>query len=197
MDKPRIGVIISTTRDGRFGDVPARWLLDRAAGRGDLDLELVDLRGYPLPFYGDRAAGLDDLVGADVAERWKATLAALDGYVFVTAEYNHSISGVLKNALDHTDGELARKPAAFVGYGGVGGARAVEQLRLIAVELGLAPLQKAVHIGLEPYRAVTRDGRSLGDFAYLNRNADALLDELSWWARALKAARAGSTFAAA
>jgi NAD(P)H-dependent FMN reductase len=115
VDKPRIGVIIGTTRDGRFADAPARWILDRAAGRGDLDLALVDLRGYPLPFYGESAAGVNDLVGADVAERWRATLDAFDGYVFVTAEYNHGISGVLKNALDHIGDELARKPAAFIG----------------------------------------------------------------------------------
>src|SRR5688572_8454604 len=83
---------------------------------------------YPLPLYGEAGS-------ADTARRWNERLAALDGFVFITAEYNHSIPGALKNALDYAGRELHRKPAAFVGYGGVGAARAVEHLRLICTEL--------------------------------------------------------------
>jgi NAD(P)H-dependent FMN reductase len=116
-------------------------------------------------------------------------MSGFDGYIFVTAEYNHSIPGVLKNALDYAYPEFNRKPAAFVGYGSVGGARAVEQLRLICIEFQLAPTRAAVHIGMEPLIGVKREGKSLLDFPYLNERASAMLDELAWWTCALKAAR--------
>jgi NAD(P)H-dependent FMN reductase len=132
---------------------------------------------------------------AEAVARWKAKMAELDGYLFVTAEYNHSIPGVLKNALDHAYSEYHRKPAAFVGYGGVGGARAVEQLRLICVELQIAPTRTAVHIGREPYRAVAQEGKALAEFDYLNHAADAMLEELSWWTYTLQAGRVQSVAA--
>lgn len=186
MNKAKIGIIISTTREGRFGEVPARWLLDISSGRTDLDFEIVDLRDYPLPLYGE-----DGSSESEVASHWSRKMSELDGYLFVTAEYNHSIPGVLKNALDHAYTEFNKKPAAFVGYGGVGGARAVEQLRLICIELQIAPTRTAVHIGMEPYLGVTREGKELSDFAFLGRSAGAMLDELAWWARTLKAGREG------
>lgn len=186
MEKPRIGIIISTIRPGRFGDRAAHWIHTIASRRSDLGFEIVDLRDYRLPLFGAEA-------GADAeaaVARWRRKVAELDGYLFVTAEYNHSISGVLKNALDHAYAEFNRKPAAFVGYGGVGGARAVEQLRLICVELQVAPTRNAVHIGMEPYLGVTQQGKSLADYDYLNRTAEAMLDELAWWTHTLKAGRA-------
>lgn len=192
MEKPRIGIIISTTREGRFGDKPARWILDIASERTDLDFEIVDLRGFPLPFFGETdLSAHDDSSGSGVTTRWKRKLAELDGYLFVAAEYNHSIPGVLKNALDHVYSEVNKKPAAFVGYGGVGGARAVEQLRLICIELQMAPTRTAVHIGMEPLLGVRREGKELSDFDFLNKSAGATLDELAWWTRTLKAGRLG------
>lgn len=183
MEKPRIGIIMSTTREGRFGEVPARWVLDVASRRTDLDFEIVDLRDYPLPLLG----GTDS---SEAAERWSRKMDELDGYLFVTAEYNHSVSGALKNALDHAYPEFNKKPAAFVGYGGVGGARAVEQLRLICIELQMAPTRTAVHIGMEPLLGVKKKGRELSDFGFLNQSAEATLDELAWWTHTLKAGRA-------
>lgn len=174
----------------RFGDKPARWIFDIASGRTDLDSEIVDLRDYPLPFFGEASSpARNRSSGANVASRWKRKMADLDGYLFVTAEYNHGIPAVLKNALDHAYAEFNRKPAAFVGYGGVGGARAVEQLRLVCTELQMAPIRTAVHIGMEPYLAVTREGKALYDFGFLNQSAGAMLDDLAWWARTLKAGR--------
>lgn len=191
MSKPRIGIIISTTREGRFGDKPARWISGMASGRTDLDFEVVDLRDYPLPFLGENhSPTYDGSSRSEVAPRWKQKMAELDGYLFVTAEYNHSIPGVLKNALDHAYAEFNKKPAAFVGYGGVGGARAVEQLRLICVELQMAPTRTAVHIGMEPLLGVLREGKELSDFAFLTKSAVAMLDELAWWTRTLKVGRA-------
>lgn len=193
IEKPRIGIIISTIREGRFGDKPAQWIRERASRRTDLDVEIVDLRDYPLPRFGETDPLADaGSAKSEVVPRWQQKMAELDGYLFVTAEYNHSIPGVLKNALDYANHEFNKKPAAFVGYGGVGGARAVEQLRLICVELQLAPTRNAVHIGWEPYLGVTTAGQALADFDYLNQRADAMLDELAWWAHTLKAGRVKS-----
>ncbi len=190
MDKPTIGIIISTTREGRFGDRPARWILDMASVRTDLDFEIVDLRDYPLPLFGETDySAYDGTPGSEIASRFKQKMAELDGYLFVTAEYNHSIPGALKNALDHAYPEFNRKPAAFVGYGGVGGARAVEQLRLICIELQMAPTRTAVHIGMEPYLGVTQEGKELSDFDFLGKSAVATLGELAWWTHTLKAGR--------
>jgi NAD(P)H-dependent FMN reductase len=111
-----------------------------------------------------------------------------DGFVFVTPEYNHAIPGVLKNAIDHAYAEWNRKPAGFLAYGGVGGARAVEALRLILIELQMAPLRNAVHLG-RPEFGELRGGKDFDDFPALGQAADRLLDDVLWWARALKAAR--------
>ena len=116
-------------------------------------------------------------------------MAGFNGYLFVTAEYNHGVPGVLKNALDHAYPEFNRKPTAFVGYGGVGGARAVEQLRLVCIELQMAPTRTAVHIGMEPFLGVRREGEKLSDLDFLNKSAAVMLDELVWWTRTLKAGR--------
>lgn len=189
MDKPRIGIIISTTREGRFGERAARWVAEIAANRNDLDVEIVDLRDYPLPFFEAVASPRFMPVDTPEAKKWSSKLAELDGYVFVTAEYNHSISGVLKNALDFVFAEPARKPAAFVGYGAVGGARAVEHLRQIVVELSMVPLNRAVHINMEPFIGLMRDGKDFADFPYLAPTVETMLEELAWYADTLKAGR--------
>jgi NAD(P)H-dependent FMN reductase len=188
--RSRIGIVVGTTREGRFGDKPAWWMLDMASGRTDLDFEIVDLRYYPMPLLGEAdSVSSNGLSKVGAVPRWERKMAELDGYIFVTAEYNHSISGALKNALDHAYPAFNRKPAAFVGYGGVGGARAVEQLRLICVELQMAPTRTAVHIGMETLMGVKREGKALSDFDFLNESAVATLDELAWWTRTLKAGR--------
>lgn len=189
VEKPKVGIIISTTREGRFGDKPARWISKAASKRTDLDVEIVDLRDYPLPLFNEATGPAQAPPKNEVALRWGEKMAELDGYIFVTAEYNHSIPGVLKNALDHAYPEFNRKPAAFVGYGGVGGARAVEQLRLVCVELQMAPTRTAVHIGMEPLLGVLQEGKDLTDFGFLNQSAEATLDELIWWTRTLKSGR--------
>ncbi len=187
--KPRIGIILSTTRETRFADRPAQWVLDIARARGDADYEIVDLRDFPIPFFD--AVGSPRFVPQtnDVALRWARKVSELDGYIFVTAEYNRSISGVLKNALDHIYDEPARKPAAFVGYGAVGAARAVEQLRLMAVELSMVPTKAGVHINMEPLLGMLRGGKDFADYDYLAPTVGAMLDELAWYTRTLKAGR--------
>ncbi|MCR6671939.1 NADPH-dependent FMN reductase [Devosia ginsengisoli] len=197
MSKPRIGIIISTTREGRFGERAARWVAELAASRNDIETEIVDLRDYPLPFFDSVSSPRFAPIDTPEARKWAGKLAELDGYVFVTAEYNHSVSGVLKNALDFVFAEPARKPAAFVGYGAVGGARAVEQLRLIAVELSMAPLNRAVHINMEPFKGMLMEGKDFADYPYLAPTVDTMLEELAWYAQTLKAGRDAAELKAA
>jgi len=196
MEKPVIGIIIGTIREGRFGGKPARWMLDMASERTDLDFEIVDLRDYPLPLFDEETGPTVAPPKDEGALRWGKKMAEFDGYIFVTAEYNHGAPGVLKNALDHVYPECNKKPAAFVGYGGVGGARAVEQLRLICIELQMAPTRTAVHIGTGPYLGVRQEGKDLSDFDFLNESAVATLDELAWWTHTLRAGRVEESKAA-
>ncbi len=189
MSKPKIGIILSTTRETRFGSRPAQWVQEIAQARGDADYEIVDLRDYPIPYFDAPASPRFIPVTHDVAANWARKIADLDGYIFITAEYNRSIPAVLKNALDHIYNEPARKPAAFVGYGAVGAARAVEQLRLIAVELSMVPLKAGVHINMEPLMGMLRGGKDFADYDYLAPTVTAMLDELAWYTQTLKAGR--------
>ena len=191
MDKPNIAVIISTTRVGRFGDKPAQWIHDITAGRGDMDVELIDLRDYPMPFFDEPASNAFVPSSNEPAMRWQRKVAEFDGYIFVTSEYNHGLPGVFKNALDYAYPEWNRKAVATVGYGSVGAARSIEQLRLICIELQLAPIRTGVYIqGADFFAAL--NGKPLSDLAYIGQNATSMLDELYWWTTALSEARARS-----
>ncbi len=189
MTLPRIAVIMSTTRAARFADIPAAWICDLARARGDMEIELIDLRDYPLPFFDEPASNAYVPSQSEVARRWQRKVAEFDGYIFVTAEYNRGISGVLKNALDYAYPEWQRKAVACVGYGSVGGARAIEQLRLNCIELQLAPTRNGVHIqGAEFFEAL-QNRRPLAEIPFIEQNAVTMLDELHWWTMALRTAR--------
>ena len=192
MTNPKIAIIISSTRDTRFGDKPARWIHDIAAQRSDIDVELVDLRDFPLPFFNEVASNAWAPSQNEVAQRWQRKVAEFDGYIFIVAEYNHSITAALKNALDQSYVEWIHKPAAYVGYGSVGAARAIEHLRLINVELQMVPTRAGVHIQGGDFMAVSRQGKSLNELSYLQPNVAAMLDDLTWWAKTLKEARANA-----
>jgi NAD(P)H-dependent FMN reductase len=196
MSKPRIGIVMSTTREGRFGDKPATWIRDLAAARGDLAVEIIDLRDYKMRFFDEPASPLYAPPKDEAARRWGQKVAALDGFIFVTAEYNRGAPAVLKNALDYAYKEFNRKPAAFVGYGGVGGTRAVEQLRLTCIELQMAPTRSGVHIGGADFIGMLMQGKTFADMPHLEPTAVTMLDELVWWSHALKAARATALKAA-
>ncbi|MEI9899938.1 MAG: NAD(P)H-dependent oxidoreductase [Hyphomicrobium sp.] len=180
---------MSTTRPGRFGDVPTLWIYDIARRRPDAEFEIVDLRDYPMPFFEEKLPLVYAPVENPVAKQWSARMASFDGYIFVTAEYNHSITGVLKNALDHLYPEMQRKPAAFVGYGGVGGSRAVEHLRHILAELHVATLKPAVHVGLVEMIGMLREGKTMAHYPHLADAANPMLDDLVWWSNTLRAGR--------
>jgi NAD(P)H-dependent FMN reductase len=189
MSKPKIAIIISSTRDTRFGEKPAKWVHEYAAARDDIDAEIVDLRDFPLPLFNEVASNAWAPTQNEVGQRWQKKLAEFDGYIFVTAEYNRSITAALKNAIDFAYPEWNRKAAAFVGYGSVGGARAVEHLRTIAVELQMAPTRNGVHIQGADFFAVWQQGKDLRELAHLEPGVKTMLDELVWWTKALKTAR--------
>ena len=192
--RPKIGIIISTTRPGRFADIPTNWLFNIAKERNDADFEIVDLRNYPMPFFEEKMPRAHAPAQNEVALRWGKKIASLDGYIFVTAEYNHGIPAVLKNAVDYLYSEIQRKPAAFVGYGGTGAARAVEQL---AQSLNAATLKYAGHIGMVEMIGMLREGKSMADYPYLDDSAKRVLDEIVWWANTLKQGRSGDEVAEA
>ena len=187
----KFALIIGSTRPGRFADTPAKWLVEGAAQRDDFTLDVLDLRDQNLPFYEE--ATLPPRNGGVYsnrhAEAWRRRIGEYDGFIATVAEYNHGPTAVLKNALDSATAEWNRKPIGFVGYGGVGGARAIEQLRGVAVELQMAPIKHEVNIGMEPFLGIMMHGKTMDDFEFLATSRTALFDNLVWWGEALRAAR--------
>jgi NAD(P)H-dependent FMN reductase len=188
----RLQIIIGSTRPGRFADKPVAWLKDRLEGRDDFELDVLDLRDYPLPFFESAtspARSLRDYPNDDIAKLGKRFDAA-DGYIAVTSEYNHGYPASLKNAMDTVFPEFNKKPMTFVGYGNAGGARAIEQLRLVSVEFEMAPLRRAVHIFPDlMLPAMTAEAFTPEIFESLDPRLEMMITELVWWANALKVAR--------
>lgn len=193
-NKPRIALIIGSTRQHRFADIPAAWMKAQADARGDMDVEIVDLRDFNLPMFDEPASDAYVPSSNPAAVAWQKKIAGYDGYIFVVAEYNHSITGPLKNALDQAYTAWARKPMTAIAYGSMGGARALEHLRLIAVELQMVPTRNAVHIGGADFWKVHPGMGGSGNLADIEGallpSAKATLDDLAWWAKATMAARA-------
>jgi NAD(P)H-dependent FMN reductase len=185
----RLLVINSTTREGRFSDHVARWTVDGLRRRTDAEVEVLDLRDHPLPFFDGAPPARKPREYADDAVRaFAERVDAADGFVILTGEYNHGYTGVLKNALDWTFAEWNRKPITFVGWGNVGGARAIEQLREVSVELEMAPIRHAVHI-LPPQLMAVRETGSADALDVLDPKLDLLAADLTWWAQTLRAGR--------
>lgn len=189
MTKPlKILVIMGSVREGRMAEPVGNWVMDQAAHRDDLSCELIDLKEWNLPFFAfpkpPAMGGYTD----PLQIRWAEKIASADGYILIAPEYNHGIPAVLKNALDFVYAEWARKPVAFVGYGGAGGARSIEALTGTARSLSMAALEATVHI-MGANGKVT-EGRFAGEERDVKSLAR-LLGELSWWGRALTQARAG------
>lgn len=194
----RVKVILGSTRQQRFGDKPAAWMAEEARKHADVDVELLDLRDYQLPFFDSPAApAWSKGVYADPAvQRWADRIADGDAFIMVTPEYNHGYSAVLKNAIDSIYPEWVNKAVGFVSYGNVGGARAIEQARLVAIELQMWPIKTAIHIPPAVYLAVRNEPlppnpdlfKPLRD-GYLD-HVERFFKELLWAAHALKNARA-------
>ncbi len=144
----RIGIILGSTRPNRNGEQVANWVFDLASRRDDAEFELIDLRDYPLPHLDEPQPPSLCQYQHEHTKQWAATIASFDGFVIVTPEYNHGTSGVLKNAIDYLYAEWNNKAVGFVSYGSVGGARAVEHLRLVAGELQMADVRQQVALSL-------------------------------------------------
>jgi len=191
---PRIAVILGATRAARFGEKPAQWILDLARARGDWDVELLDLKDFNLPMFDEVASNAWAPSASAEAVKWQQALAGFDGFIFVTPEYNRSIPGSLKNALDQAYVEWNRKAFGVVSYGSVGGTRAAEHLRLIGVELQMVPTRAGVHIGGGDFFTVHPLGGNPQPMSAIEGSvgpsAQAMLEDLNWWTRATMAARA-------
>jgi NAD(P)H-dependent FMN reductase len=187
-----ISVIVGSTRQGRFSEKPAQWILQHLQKRDDIEPRLLDLRDFPMPFFDqpvppamhDRAPYENEIV-----KRWTAAIGASDGFVFVTPEYNYGTSAVLKNAIDWVYPEWNRKAAAFVSYGSAMGARGVQQLRETMIEVQVAPVRSSLHIPAATLWAHFQGGNVDKGLAELAPQAQTMVDDLLWWTAALKTAR--------
>jgi NAD(P)H-dependent FMN reductase len=185
----RVGLITGTTREGRFSQRVATWVIEHLRAREDFEAELVDLRDHPLPFFdAPPPARTPREYPRDDIARLGRIIDRSDGFIILTAEYNHGYPAVLKNAMDWTFVEWRRKPVTFVGWGNVGGARAIEQLRQVAVEFEMAPLRHAVHILPEVLIRAREaiDPADTSAFAPLEPRLQLLLDDLAWWTATLR-----------
>ena len=193
MSIPKIAIVIGSTRAARFADIPAKWMLAQAQARTDMTVELVDLRDFDLPLFNEMATNLWVPSADPRAVAWQKKMGEFDGYIFVVAEYNRSITGALKNALDQAYVEWGHKPMSAIAYGSVGGTRALEHLRNIAVELQMVSTRNAVHIGMGDFFKVHPGMGGSGNIADIEANilpaAKSTLDDIVWWANATKAAR--------
>lgn len=196
----RLQILVGSTRETRAAERVFTWIERRARDHGAFDVELLDLRDWPLPMFAEHLGTIgnpaDPTYSDPVVKRWNQKIAEGDAYLFITPEYNHSFSGVLKNAIDNVFVSFAfrNKPAGMVSYSGsaVGGARAVEQLALVAIETELVPLRNSVLVGMVG-NAFGDDGEPVNPAS--DAAATVLLDDLEWWGSALAAARAGGELA--
>ena len=191
----RIAIIVGSTRPGRKAESIAQWVHGIAAGRTDATFDVVDLADFDLPLLDEP---MPPAMGAPYShphtQRWSETIAQYDGYVFVTPEYNHSMSGALKNAIDFLYSEWNNKAAGFVSYGTSNGARAVEHLRGIMGELQVADVR--AHVGL----SLLTDFENWSVFKptdYHVASVTTLLDQLVSWSRALESVRGAALDSAA
>lgn len=178
--KAKIQVIVGSTRPNRQSRKVAEWFLTQAGGSEELEFELLDLANWDLPFFNEPRSPMSKQIEHEHTKKWAAKIAEGDGYIWVSPEYNYSMPAVLKNAIDYLYYEWNHKPVAFISYGTMGGTRAIEQLKLVATELLMAPVNTAVHIqGM-------RDGNVPDEY---KERAKAMVNELTWWVTALKNAR--------
>jgi len=155
----KLQVIIGSTRQNRFSEKPAHYIFDELKKLEDVEAELVDLRDWPLPFYDEPispSANKGNYVN-ELGKKWAAKIGEADGYIMITPEYNHGYSAVLKNAIDWVFHEWKNKPIGFVSYGNMGGARAIEQLRQVVIELQMVPIRNSIHIPGEVYLAIMHE----------------------------------------
>lgn len=185
--KAHIQIIVGSTRPGRKGKAVAEWFYKEAKQRNDITVELIDLKNLDLPLLDEPHHPATGQYEKEHTKAWSSIIKKGDGYIFVTPEYNHGYPASLKNALDYLYNEWGKKPMGIVNYGGaVGGARAAEQLRLVAIELHMHPIREQIQV-LNVGQAVAEDGTLNTEL--VRGDVTAMLDELVWWATTLKPAR--------
>ena len=190
-DRPKLHVILASTRPGRVGATVAEWIQQRAVEHGVFDVRLVDLLEVGLPFLDEPQHPRLRQYQHQHTRDWSATIDAADAYAFVVPEYNYGMNAPLKNALDFLHHEWRHKPVGFASYGGIsGGTRAAQMAKQVVTALAMMPLPEAVTL---PFvRNQVHDGVFQPSEAN-ERAATAMLDELARWARALRPLRTGST----
>ena len=187
-----IPVIVGTTRQARFSEKPAHWILQHLRKRPEVEVKFLDLRDFPMPFFDHPmppAMPGRPPYEHEVVKKWTAHIVASDGFVFVTSEYNYGPPAVLKKCDRLGISGWNRKAAAFVSYGSVMGARSVQQLRETTIEIQLAPVRTSVHIPVATLWAYFQGGDVEKGLAELEKHANTMIDDLLWWTAALKAAR--------
>lgn len=181
-----VGIIMGSTRPGRKAEAVARWVHGIASKRSDANYELIDIAEFNLPLLDEPVPPSMHQYSKPHTKTWAAKIAPLDAFVFVTPEYNHGISGALKNAIDFLFAEWNNKAAGFVGYGSAGGARAIESLRLVMGEIKVADVRQSVLLSL------FTDFENMTTFkpaAMHEKTVNTMLDEVVAWGTALKGVR--------
>lgn len=182
----KIGIILGSTKPGRNGEAVAKWVYDLAKEREDAKFEIIDVQDYSLPLYDEPNPAMMQQYTKEHTKKWSEKISEFDGYIFVTAEYNHSIPGALKNAIDFLNIEWQNKSAGFVSYGSAGGSRAVEHLRVVVAELQMADVRNQVMLSL------FTDFVKMSEFKPDPRHdgeVHAMLDQVIAWGNALKTLR--------
>lgn len=184
----KLYVILGSTRPNRKSEIVAPWVLAEMKKQADINVELINLRDWPLPFFNEATQITDpEQISLPLAKQWSNKIKQADGFLIITPEYNHGYTAVLKNALDYLYTEWHRKPIAFVSYGGsTGGSRAVEQLRLVALELKMVPVSTAVHLVRFKQEL---DEQGIPKNPVYGKTLEKLLGDLIWYATTLKVAR--------
>jgi NAD(P)H-dependent FMN reductase len=192
----RLQIIIGSTRPTRAADRVSPWVIDRARSHGAFDVEVLDLREWPLPIFAEHLGTIGDFsdptYSVPIVRSWNHKVKEADAYLVITPEYNHSVPGVLKNAIDNVFVSFAfrNKPLVAVGYSGgiAGGVRAIEHLAQIAIEAELVPLRTSVVIP-QVVQAFDESGEPVNPVTDISLRV--ALDDLAWWSTALERARAG------
>ena len=182
----KIAIILGSTRPGRNGEAVSQWVYEIAKKRNDANFELLDIKDYNLPLLDEPIPPSMGQYSKEHTKTWALKIDSYDAYVFVTAEYNHGIPGPLKNAIDFLNKEWGNKVAGFVSYGGAGGVRSVEQLRLVMAELKVATVRAQVTLSL------FTDFENFTKFkpaSFQEKAVNTMLDEVVSWGGALKTLR--------
>lgn len=183
----KIAVIIGSIRPSRVGDKIGNWLINQIKDVEGAEFDLIDLRSENLPFLNEHDLPAMGNYQQPSTKKWAEKIMQYDGFIFVAPEYNHGYSPVIKNAIDTLYKEWAKKPVAFVGYGSLGGVRAVEQLVQVTAQINMVPLP-STQINIIDIWSAFNENDDLNS-SNIRGTTEKLLNNLLWWAKILKNAR--------